>query len=344
MPKNAKSRAQGKKKANKPHPRPARSMPASGPMSTATGLSHCSDDYAKSLVQPWGPEAPCLPSGFPLPSLKRKFFARGTFGQGTTTGFIIFNPLKGISSDEDCIYYTTGAFVGTDMSSTVGAGLLAARLNSSYSYAQMGVNDGLRVRVVSAGIRVRYDGTELNRAGRIIPIEHPTHSSLTTFNVTDILAMQGITPVRPSSDGKWVTVVSSGPKQAVELSYATDPNANAQGAWPYLGVMVNGGVAPTAGTANYVLEFECWANYEIVGTNLSGQTISHHDPIGASLAANAVSTAQMSAPHSNSPGFFSTVTGLIGKYGREAVTDSSKFLWNNRSTIVKGIGDVAMML
>lgn len=327
MPKKSKSKSGRKVASARPAaPKAAARPPPLPPRRTSTGLSKCSDDYAKSLMNPWGPESPCLPSGFPLPSLKRKFFARGTSIQGASTGYVVFNPTLGMTTT-GCIGYSNQAYAGVQFKQTADApnGQFLASLNSAYAISAFGGSALLRGRVVSAGIRLRYDGTELNRGGRIIPIEHPVHGNLINLNADDILKMQGVQPVRPSSDGKWVTVVWSGPKHDDELAYI-DPNASA-GQF-CLGILLVGGVA-----SNFVCEWECWANYEYVGTNLSGQTISHHDPVGASLAANAVSTAQQVAPHSSSPGFADATKHLITKYAGEAVTDVATLAWNHKELI-----------
>lgn len=336
MPKKSKSKSSQKRSSARPAAPQAAARPRPPPArKTATGLSKCSDDYAKSLMNPWGPEAPCLPSGFPLPSLKRKFFARGTAVMGTTTGYVCFNPTLGMTTSP-CIGYSSSAYAGTQFKSDADNpnGKFVASLNSSYAIGAFGGTALLKGRVVSAGIRLRYDGTELNRGGRIIPIEHPTHGNLVNSDATDALKMQGVQPVRPSSDGKWITVVWAGPKDETELGYL-DPNT--ESGQYCLGILLVGGVA-----SNFVCEWECWANYEIVGVSLSGQTISHHDPVGASLAANAVSTAQQVAPHSSAPGFAEAAKGLISKYATEAVTDVASFAWDHKGAIAGAAKDLLM--
>lgn len=335
--KNAKAKKPGKSsksRASAQSHAPAR--PAGGSRhNTESGLSHCSDDYAKSLMRPWGPEAPCLPSGFPLPSIKRKFFARGSFAQGTNNyGFVAANPLLCVVGGGTGVFFSTNAWTNSVI--TLEAGVTQVGSNSTFAAGQFNTPEGLSARVVSAGLRVRWTGTELNRGGRIVPIEHPTHGTLVGFNMSEILAMQGVQATRPTSDGAWVTALFSGPKTPQELQYNSNPAAATAAV---LAIAIDGMTA-----ASSALEWEFWANYELVGTTLSGQTISHHDPVGASLAANAVSTAQLAHPHSGTAGFGSTVMGLISKYGREAITDSSKFLWDNKSTILKGVGDVAALL
>lgn len=335
MPKknNNNKKAKQAAPAARPRPRPAR------PAGPSVSLSKCSADYAKSLMEPWSDAAPCLPSGFPLPSLKRKFFARGTGGQGGaagSTGFIAFAPYLGVSSNNGCVFWTDGAYTGSVVA-TSGTGVNSGVLNSSYTTAMFGAN-GLQYRLVTAGIRLRYTGTELNRGGRFIPFEHPNHGSVVGLSASNLLSMQGVQPVRPSSDGKWVTVVSSGPKEEAEMGYATDwsvaPANNTT-----LVIMCNGGVAPVGGVAQFTFEWEAWANYEITGINLSGQTESHHDPVGASLAANAVNQAQLTHPHSSSPGFKEDVMKGIETFGKHAITS----IWNNRDTIME-VGKAAAML
>lgn len=281
-------------------------------------------------MEPWGPEAPCLPSGFPLPSIKRKYFSRGTAGQGLTTGYVMFAPALGAANNQASVWFSDGNFTAATFNLS-GVGVNTAQSNSNFVIGSFGANL-MQYRVVSAGIRVRYTGTELNRGGRVIPFEHPSHGTVFGFGVSTLLSMQGTEPVRPSSDGKWITAVYSGPKEEIELAYSSDFTGINSG--NPLVIAFTGGVPPTgtspSATANFLLEWECWANYEFIGVALSGQTPSHHDPVGASLAANAVNAAQQTHPHSNTPGFKSDVMSSIEKFGREAVTT----IWNNRDTIM----------
>jgi len=67
------------------------------------------------------------------------------------------------------------------------AGVNYDATNSSYledSFQPTGANTQLAARIVARGLRIRYAGTELNKSGTQIGLEHPTHSTVNglTFN------------------------------------------------------------------------------------------------------------------------------------------------------------------
>jgi hypothetical protein len=278
--------------------------------------------------------------GFPLPSVKTKVFAKGNAVQGTSMGFVILNPFLAAMNDVNCVYYseTAAVYAGTSPSETAGTvGVGESVSNARYASADISTS-GIQYRVVSAGLRVKYRGTELNRGGRFIAYEHPSHGTTVGMTNGDQLAMPGVTSVGVEGGDAWVSVVMSGVKQPEELNYRT-VTSSANGTRPFLSITWDGGANPT-----FSVEWEAYVNLEYIGTAIVGLTPSHHDPVGASVAANAVNTAQISSMHSSHPDFGKSVLDSVEKYGKAAlstaVSAGSSFVKDHGMDILKTGGSM----
>lgn len=255
-------------------------------------FSSCAQDYGDSLLCPWGPAAPCLPMGFPLPSAKRKVFCRGEATVGTEAiGFIALAPGRMCCNDVSAVYSTNGQFAGTtvDVTSPDDPGVDATGSNSDYKLGDMGL-DAVQYRLVSAGVRVKYRGTELNRGGRYIMIEEPDHQSLQGLTMGALLAYDNATTMRPPGEDVWLSVLYSGPKTPGEIEYAAAPLSNKPSTQ---GTAANDWLIVVAleGQPQLTVEWEAWANFEFIGSPARGKTPSHYDPIGSFSIANALDVA-----------------------------------------------------
>jgi len=285
--------SKGNKPANKKEVKALSHRVATAPLdvSQTVQVSNCAKDYGNSLMAPWGPAAPCLPMGFPLPSRKMKCFSRGTAGVGSSSalGYVLLAPGVMAANDANSVWYTTSAWTGSVLSATPTTGLLGVASNSDYASASFAA-DQAQYRLVSAGIRVKYRGTELNRGGSYCIMEHPDHQSLVGDSLSVLLAYDNCTRTRPPGDDEWISVVYSGPKNPSELEYAYDTGN--------ISAHVGGTVANNPcmvifleGQADMTVDWECWANFEFIGSPVRGRTISHYDPVGAFSVSSALDAA-----------------------------------------------------
>lgn len=95
---------------------------------------------------------------------------RGTLTTGSSMGFITINPLALSNAGLSSVFLSTASTFAGVVVPIAGAAPTGTAYLSSNSPFNGGTTGAMpRVRVVAAGVRVRYSGTELNRGGNAIP-------------------------------------------------------------------------------------------------------------------------------------------------------------------------------
>lgn len=244
----------------------------SGPTGGNTQLSRLaplSANYAKTLVDPFTGPSACIPDFPSVPSLKSRVFAKGVAYTGTASfGYVAINPRAAVASDQDFVSYTDATYALSTVST---AAALTAKSNSQFAAADIGVTDDLATsRIVSAGIRARYQGTELNRGGVFLGFQHPTHASLdnSTFPDVDGNPLSKRFPVTR----EWMNLTYC-PVLTSELTYQGTVALLANA---YMIIMMQ---APDPTVAMSV-EWEAYVNIEYNGRNVRGMSLSGSDPVG----------------------------------------------------------------
>jgi len=301
--------------ANNPMPLGRRNMPVQG------RLSKCASLYAVGVVNPFSfvdgslskyntsmginvenSELPCIPE-YPAKSRKTKVFARGIFTTNVTGGaglLLAPNRLANLAGTDDytpwLIIDTTVAagpiFPNADSGGVVTPGYAVIMPNSDYTApALAGV--GTTTRLVGAGLRIRYAGTELNRGGIVHCVEHISHSSLSGLTVATVSQFESYfrTPVIR----EWLTLVYTpintlnAQANVDELHFNNDPSrlfsvlgAAAGPSYPhFMGMVVNA-------SAQSVFEYEVVGLFEIQGPTIRDLTYSESDIVGSQMIRNVV--------------------------------------------------------
>lgn len=224
-------------------------------------------NYASALVNPHDVAEACVPSMPAIPSYKAKVFRKGTFLVNSSgAGYVACQPgtVIGNAGDYDkYVVWTEGTQIGTTITTdpTI-TGISSANSNSPFNAGDMG-NDGVNARLVACGIRVRYIGTELNRAGRMIVLEQPNHHSLDGLPISSLLAYDR-SRTQPVSR-EW-TYVSFQPVSQAELNYQSDGISLGGKTVHCLAICVLGAVDGSA------FEFEATSHIEFTGTAARGKT------------------------------------------------------------------------
>lgn len=248
---------------------------------TASGrtvsLSQCAADYGKCQTNPWTGPLACVPDFPALFSSKQRVWAKGTLSTGTSGfGFIVVSPPSGAVSDLLSVYNSSSTYAGNTVALT-GTGVVGGSTNSMFLSADINnTAAGAQYRVVGAGIRIRYMGTELNRGGFSIGLHDPSH---TTMDGRSIVGMRAeMVAVEFATSRKWQNVLYR-PVYNDELLYngVITPN-------PFMGFVIQSPDASILST----YEYEFSAVYEYQGRNVRSMTVSHTDPVGFA-AVNAVS-------------------------------------------------------
>jgi hypothetical protein len=270
-------------------------------------LSPCAHLYARSLIDPWSlvdgrgvDELPCVPT---FPNQKtRKYTAyiktMVTVG-ASGNGALALAPRR-LANNYDTtndtaapLMYTSDATVafGTafptvDSQSALSGGLTATNYNSDYDTSQA-VQEAYICRLVCAGVRVRYAGTELNRGGNIHGYVDPSHTSVSTLTVDQISQRESY--YRCQNVREWCTIVYS-PLFMDQLELQPDFLYRDDGEVPdssnldshFMGFVFTGMVAAST------FEVEVVASFEIQGPAVRGQTRSTADTVGMQAVLNTV--------------------------------------------------------
>jgi len=270
-------------------------------------LSPCATQYLMALADPWKAERPCIPDVISTPSSRFMGRCRGTFTIGTgNCGWAaccpfmlaINNSLSAGGNHNFPVVTTGSTFAGANFAYVVSGGVFTTtgvvgnQASSMFTYNTLiGNGNGAasspwKIRLVGAGLRVRYTGTELNRGGRLLlyrtrsNVPLPGNSTIGgTSTISSLLQDTAYESVEISRSWKSVNYI---PDQSEFLGYMQwgqwDPlTAAAQGfdynLYPSMIALVEGGVS------GQNLEFDAIGHFELVAP-ITGATHSDVDPIG----------------------------------------------------------------
>lgn len=257
-------------------------------------LSNCGSDYARAIANPFTGPLACVPGQFPIQTRKLRVYTRGTFYIGmNSAGFIFASPPNAIANDSDCVNFSTNNYAGDGTFTGIADGgpygtVAGARSNSDYTKADFGGTGGTsQMRIVSAGLRVRYTGKELDKSGSMYAFQDPTHNSLVGVTPTQIANEAQARRCQVSRE--WTTVlynpVQESDYQLTTNSFPPSIGSGSALAW-YMGVMVTGCVVTGSS-----FDYEFYVTYEVNGRNVRGMTRTHSDPLAVAAVVN-VATAQ----------------------------------------------------
>lgn len=267
-------------------------------------LSPCTQLYATSLIDPWSlvdgrgaTELPCVPT---FPNQKsRKYTAyiktmmtigsqgnasvgfaprrmAGNYGANTSLSALIYTSSNAVASGATFDAYDTNA--------AISAGFTGANYNSEYTTLEAS-NPAFVYRLVCAGLRVRYAGTELNRGGNIHGYVDPAHYS-TSFASVDTIS-QRESYYRCQNLREWCSIVYS-PIYTNELEMQPDVEVRLAAGGPLPMDLHFMGFICTGMVAGSTFEVEAVASFEIQGPQVRGQTKSTADVIGMQAVLNTV--------------------------------------------------------
>lgn len=236
-------------------------------------MPETTSDYLKSLCDPSAYRAIGIPSSDNVgsqTSLKQHVFGKGTFQIGTGGwGYAMLNCGGAVASDGPAVQGSTASYPGTTVGGGIGAEIFVNNSNSMFQQADFGVSPLASYRIVSAVLRIRYAGTQLNLGGTVRALQHPTHETLGGLNAA---AIEGFRQAKrfPVSR-EWDHVVYC----PLTDQYNTNPGVTVSGpyALPFMACLVSS-------TPGNEFEYEYYINYEIIGRNIRGQTACIKDPTG----------------------------------------------------------------
>jgi len=292
-------------------------------------LTKCAASYMHALVRPfhlldgmdqdtfWGRVygdlgLPCIPTYPAVQSRKMYTLVRGDMVCGTNgSGVILCSPSRlandYASDDSNCpIQVSTSTWAGTTSFPVCDqfivhappVGIAAVNINTDYNSASLALSSGstvqgVKYRVVAAGIRLQYVGNALTRSGTYHMIQTPDHASLSNSSINSLSNIPSY--MEKCVDNKWHTITYC-PVYEEETKYYADGVVNNAadnvGLSPaimpiallnhYLGILVVGAAASAP------FRFEVLIYYEVIGAAVNGKSSSECDAVGLGCVSNIV--------------------------------------------------------
>jgi len=249
-------------------------------------IPECSQHYIKSLYDPWQTIAGvCIPCDlFPLPSQKVKVTKRFSLKLSSNgCGWVTLAPSlasdysagaynannEGNAGDADSLFNAAGSWGTTPLYFT----------DLPYTVAELETEKSVQGRVVAAGIRAKYAGTELNRGGSYVALEEQDHQDLyatTNFNsINFVRSFSNAYITSPKSESDWdISVSYSGPINPDEIDFQGTPAPLGLSTSDNFMILCFSGSTAMAGE---MIEVEVCQHVEYIGKKAVGKTVSHAD-------------------------------------------------------------------
>lgn len=304
-------------------------------------LSSCARLYLHALINPFvqidGPALPCIPDFITLPSNKVQVTARGVMTLGTAgVGYVLVDPYAGISNAGSVagsntsfpVLYTDATYTFPNLNylpsgGTLPTGVSGANTNSPFSVTGPPLARS-QMRLVGAGLRIKYSGTQLYKGGSMALYRQQDNTSVSSGATNAALLASPLAAAAPVTRD-WHSITYN-PASIQDVSYQTFN--------PYNGILGNSHyclliqvTAPAVNTNQQTYDFEYTAYFEQIGSNLQ-LSPSHSDPVGH----GAIQTATSNARISISP---------PEQQERSILNDIMKFASDNMSGIMSVAGSAA---
>lgn len=262
----------------RPKNKPRRSRRSKTKLATKCTLSPVACQYAETLAHPDTGPLLGIPNGDTIYSKKVRVWCRGTVATAANANCtLLCQPFAAMTNNCNVLVATSG---GTAFPGNLASGSVT---NAPYAAADF---DSTKVqgRLVSASLRVRYVGTQLNAGGVHYGLQEPTHGGIHNKDETFILSstcgeQRAITAGEPwfevtyrpvdHHDTSWIDTVTRTDAHTYDLK--SDGAIAAYGAYPFMGIFTK------AAAASQNIQWEFWAVVEYAGPNVVGKTLTPPD-------------------------------------------------------------------
>jgi hypothetical protein len=232
-------------------------------------------NYASTLADPWSVQGVRIPLAPTVPSATISCKVRGAGAIGTLDGgCVLVNPYRMACNSHTSVQASSAGYA--QLPGFITGGLGPYTSSSPYANSAFLANTvgGLQYRLVSAGLRVTYTGTELARGGLYLPV-CLGGSALDNLSLATVLGLQNVQPMRITESP--VSVVWC-PCDPSDYDYANSPATDGMNC---MGVIING-------PAGNTFEYEVVANFEIFGLTAQTSTAIAPDTDAAAAIVGAV--------------------------------------------------------
>lgn len=249
--------------------------------------------FGKVYMDPWSKQEARLPI---LPVYSTKCVRSTVNGSGVLNsggiGFVTTIPMNGICNDKNSVFWSNAAASPPTFETDITTYSIGSAASAKTGFKQanfLQAEEGLQVRCVGYGIRIRYKGTTLNAAGEWYACQTNPKFSLNAYGVDDVQKVQGY-KTHTFADRKWngyTRMLTS----RLDAEYCQlVPGNNAQNLVNYWAIPATESTSPEnmnymgilfTGTPGEPFEFEVCGHYEIIGPNLDTEAIAPVDETNA---------------------------------------------------------------
>jgi len=258
-----------------------------------TKIAKCTVEYAQALVNPFGARQtmPCVPDSIVMPSLKFQSKVRGTAFTGVNgAGYVLFDPwhmmwndgnIAGTSTSAPIIFTGVENTAASQLSAVIAGGVFTnpgvfiANSNSPYTQDDYNAN-GRQVRLVAAGLRITYTGSNFRNQGQVYLGRSQSNASFPNNLPFSDFAQDNYTSIVPVSRKSEYTFYTPDTHDFLSYHNAEEFDAHDGGEdhFAYL-IAIDGG--DTAEPQAWF--FEAVAYFEVIGKGLT-LSPSHSDVQG----------------------------------------------------------------
>jgi hypothetical protein len=270
----------------KPRKARRRNSRASRKRSKPVLMSQCAMEYEAALYNPATGPLACIPTFPSIETRKFRVFSRAQVATSSLTawGYICLDPLSfGVNNSNYGLLGTAANYTLNYIElAQPTAGVFLAHSNSDYVFNDFSpIGLGANIRLVSASIRIRYNGTNLNCGGSYYALQEPNHNILQGYTFAELGETKEC-EIHPIIFGKWVTLRYK-PVLPTDLQFSSSANfwntpsvtnTKQNGNGLFMAIAINSAHFPE------VFQYEVFATYEASGTNIRGKTPSSQDPLG----------------------------------------------------------------
>lgn len=277
----------------------------------------CTKEYLQALTDPFGLSKPaCIPDMHVVPSKKNTLITHGTLSTDTTGfGFLVVNPFCAANNLFTCtdtgVQYLFGLASYSDGTATLTSvqtfqnntspnGVVATPVPQSpygiadfHDHPSAVPNGGIdaQVRIVGAGVQIRYTGTRLNEGGTLYATRRSDGESMNAMSIPEVASRRDTITCPVNNTWKTVSYI---PIQPDDYDYCTNGLTGTRGqanittniTTAVEETRYNMGFLIKSAAASQPFEFRIIQHVEFVGKALDSVTRSHSDIVGMSAVRN----------------------------------------------------------
>jgi hypothetical protein len=271
---------------------------------------------------------PCVPTFPSVKSRRLALFIRGNMSAGAFNDMVFayaprraannYTPTDGGAPP---LYVSNGSLdpgsafpLNLDVpGAMIGPTFSGLNFNSDYTIGQLG--HFVTVRLVCAGMRIRYTGTTMNQSGTIHAIEEPNHLTLNQLDVAQISQYESYFRC-PVKQDKWCSLYYN-PVHPDEFEYDLDANLDIPVSGQFytqpknhhfMGFIVTGLQAASS------FDYEAVSILEVVGSNVRDLIPAESDLKSVEIANNHLNPANGQQQNENPKAILETVMKSGGEF------------------------------